>query len=153
MNAKQKSHLLILCQIWLSNQHIKNTIFSEATVKPILKLQQMQINFFSIRFMWLKCWSFARNTITYTVIGLYLAIKKTNISDKYSFSINCNFFKFYCVIVTEPKFVKAQDLLKEPWIINHFLAVNIHVYLFCGQMKQIVSGSELGNEYSHAYLI
>ena len=76
-----------------------------------------------------------------------------NFSDKYSFSINCNFLKFYCAIVTEPRFVKAQDLLKEPWIINHFLAVNIHVYLFCGQMKQIVSGSELGNEYSHAYLI
>ena len=83
--------------------------------------------------------------------GFIFGYKK--ISEKYAFSMNSKFLTFYCVIITEPKFVKAQDLLKEPWIINHFLAVNIHVYLFCGQMKKIVSGSELGNEYSHAYLI
>ena len=68
--------------------------------------------------------------------GFIFVYKKDHFSDKYSFSINCNFLTFYCSNVTEPKFVKAQDLLKEPWIINHFLAVNIHVYLFCGQMKK-----------------
>ena len=117
-------------------------------------LKKMQINYFYLdKIHMLEVLVIC--TIYYNLhsSGFIFSYKKDQHLEKYFFSIYCNFLTFYCAIVTEPKFVKAQDLLKEPWIINHFLAVNIHVYLFCGQMKKIVSGSELGNEYSHAYLI